>query len=146
MGSVDPVPSSAGYNPSVTLSEGVENEPAFQVVTSEAVASQVVLNNKGVPYPQVAVDGYGLVQFPEGPYVPNNSSSLRPSFTTAYKEEFRQWWVGQGRTWPTAPEGSVINIHHIKPLSKGGTNAFENLIPLIQPEQHQPFTNWWRGF
>lgn len=34
----------------------------------------------------------------------------------------------------------------IKPLSKGGDNSFNNLVPLIQPDEHQPFTNWWRNF
>jgi HNH endonuclease len=57
-----------------------------------------------------------------------------------------QSWEASGKPWPVAPEGSTINIHHIKPLSKGGTNSFSNLVPLIQPEQHQPFTNWWRAY
>ena len=79
------------------------------------------------------------VSFPEGPYTPNNSATLRSSFNDAYKKAFKEWWIGQGREWP---EGTV-NIHHIKPLSRGGTNAFENLVPLVQPNEHQPFTNWW---
>jgi RHS repeat-associated protein len=144
LAAAEPVLYSPGYNPSVTFSDAFE--PALQVENSGMVVSEVVVNNKGVPYPQVEVDGFGIVPFPEGPYLPNNSSSLRSDFTTSFKEEFKQWWIKQGRTWPTAPEGSVINIHHIKPLSKGGTNAFGNLVPLIQPEEHQPFTNWWRGF
>ncbi|MBK7988188.1 MAG: HNH endonuclease [Ignavibacteria bacterium] len=37
-------------------------------------------------------------------------------------------------------------MHHIKPLSHGGTNSFDNLVPLIHPEQHPPFTNWWRRY
>ena len=100
------------------------------------------LNNKGVPYPKVEVDGYGKVGLPPGPYEPNNSKTLRPQFTESYKKQFKEWWIEQGRAWP---EGEV-NIHHIKPLSKGGDNSFENLVPLIQPDEHQPFTNWWRDF
>ncbi|AUO15597.1 hypothetical protein BGI42_15780 [Clostridium taeniosporum] len=101
-----------------------------------------VTNRKGVAYPQVIVDGYGEIPFPDGPYVPNNSARLRPKFTARYKELFKEWWISQGRPWP---EGNV-NIHHIKPLSKGGDNSFENLIPLVQPDEHQPFTNWWRSY
>lgn len=85
---------------------------------------------------------HGEVPFPEGPYEPNNSSTLRPQFTDSYKKQFKEWWTGQGKPWP---EGEV-NIHHIKPLSKGGDNSFENLVPLVQPEEHQPFTNWWRSY
>jgi len=90
----------------------------------------------------VKVEGYGEVPFPDGLYIPNNSRTLRSEFTDAYKKEFKTWWINQGRPWP---EGNV-NIHHIKPLSKGGDNSFDNLVPLIQPEQHQPFTNWWRSY
>ena len=93
-------------------------------------------------YPTVIVKDYGEVPFPEGPYTPNNSKTLRSSFTDTYKKEFKQWWIEQGREWP---EGNV-NIHHIKPLSKGGTNSFENLVPLVQPDEHQPFTNWWKSY
>lgn len=100
------------------------------------------VNSKGVPYPKVKVEGYGEVPFPDGPYTPNNSKNLRSDFTDAYKKDFKTWWIDQGRPWP---EGNV-NIHHIKPLSKGGDNSFDNLLPLIQPEQHQPFTNWWRSY
>jgi len=105
-----------------------------------------IFNSKGVPYPQVHVRGYGLVPFPKGPFLPNNSKVLRSSFTAQYKLQFKEWWIGQGRPWPIVPQGSTLNIHHIKPLSHGGTNTFDNLVPLIQPQEHQPFTNWWRNF
>ena len=101
-----------------------------------------VINGKGNSYPKIEVDGYGEVPFPEGPYEPNNSSTLRQKFTDSYKKQFQEWWIAQGKKWP---EGEV-NIHHIKPLSKGGDNSFENLVPLVQPEEHQPFTNWWRSY
>jgi hypothetical protein len=55
------------------------------------------------------------------------------------------WWINQGRSYPTALEGKPIHIHHIKPLYLGGQNTFQNLVPL-QPSQHQQFTNWWRFF
>lgn len=105
-----------------------------------------VLNTKGVAYPKVHVEGYGLVPFPQGPFSPNNSKVLRSQFTPKFKMEFKEWWMNQGRPWPEVPNGSTLNIHHIKPLSHGGKNVFDNLVPLIQPEQHQPFTNWWRNF
>lgn len=101
-----------------------------------------VVNRKGIEYPKVEIEGYGEVPFPEGPYTPNNSNTLRGQFTDSYKKAFKEWWISQGRPWP---EGNV-NIHHIKPFSKGGDNSFENLVPLVQPEEHQPFTNWWRSY
>jgi RHS repeat-associated protein len=105
-----------------------------------------ITNARGVPYPKVTVEGYGEVPFPEGPYTPNNSQILRSQFTPALKAEFKEWWIQQSRPWPTAPKGSEIWIHHIQPLKYGGINSFENLVPLIQPQQHPPFTSWWTGF
>ena len=136
---------SAGNSSVVTTELQVTTEAEIKTEIETGVENSI-LNKKGVPYPKVVVEGYGEVPFPEGPYTPNNSKSLRPSFTAEYKDAFKQWWIGQGRKWPEAPEGSKVNIHHIKPLMKGGTNDFENLIPLIQPDEHQPFTNWWRSF
>jgi RHS repeat-associated protein len=111
-----------------------------------ADAAKGVTNSRGVSYPKVSVDGFGEVPFPKGPFTPNNSQVLRSQFTPKLKAEFKDWWIQQGRPWPNVPEGSAMNIHHIKPLGHGGTNSFDNLVPLIQPQQHQPFTNWWRGF
>lgn len=114
----------------------------YEATKGTGKADQAIVNSKGDPYPNVQVEGYGKVPLPDGPYTPNNSKLLRPQFTASFKNQFKEWWTSQGRPWP---EGNV-NIHHIKPLSKGGDNSFENLVPLIQPDEHQPFTNWWRNF
>ena len=103
--------------------------------------SKPIVNSRGIPYPEVDVPGYGKVPFPDPPYTPNNSSSRAQEFTNALKKAFQNWWKNQGLPWP---EGEV-NIHHVKPLQYGGTNTFENLVPLTRP-QHDLFTNWWRYF
>ena len=103
--------------------------------------STPIANSKGVPYPEVEVPGYGKVPFPEGPYTPNNSASLRPNFSNHFKSDFKNWWIEQGRTLPTGD----YQIHHIKPLFLGGTNSFNNLVPL-QTQQHLQFTKWWMSF
>jgi hypothetical protein len=100
----------------------------------------IPVNSRGAAYPDVNVPGFGKVPFPNGPYSPNNTS-LRSQFTLSYKQQFKQWWINQGRPWPSGN----INIHHIKPLEFGGTNAFENLVPL-SAESHQSFTIWWGYF
>jgi hypothetical protein len=99
------------------------------------------INSKGDLYPQVDVEGFGQVPFPKDPFEPNNSRILRQDFTKELKGQFQEWWISKGRPWP---EGE-INIHHIKPLSFGGDNSFDNLIPLSRSD-HQLFTNWWRNF
>ncbi|APM37610.1 HNH endonuclease signature motif containing protein [Clostridium kluyveri] len=131
-----------GYKLFYTNEPKISAGTVFVSPTKGAGEAERVVNGKGNPYPKVEVEGHGEVPFPEGPYEPNNSSTLRPQFTDSYKKQFKEWWTGQGKPWP---EGEV-NIHHIKPLSKGGDNSFENLVPLVQPEEHQPFTNWWRSY
>ncbi len=83
-------------------------------------------NRKGKPYPQVYINGYGYIPFPKGPYEINNSIQ-RNEFTPSFKQRFKEWWISKGKPWP---DGDV-NIHHIKPLSKGGDNSFEILYRLF---------------
>jgi RHS repeat-associated protein len=106
-----------------------------------AAKPTVPLNSKDVPYPDVDVPGYGKVEFPDGPYSPNNSAARPAEFTQAFKNAFKTWWTDQGRPWPQGR----IEIHHIKPLQFGGENVFENLVPLPW-EVHRLFTSWWSGF
>ena len=40
---------------------------------------------------------------------------------------------------PVGPDGRSVPLHHIRPLSRGGTNEFENLVPFNQTT-HQRFT------
>jgi hypothetical protein len=106
------------------------------------------VNNREVPYPEVNVPGYGKVPFPEGPYTPHNSATygqLRKEFNNAVRPAFEQRWRDKGLSWPIDAQ-----VHHIKPLSHGGTNEFTNLVPLrATPGEnniHNLFTQWWRHF
>jgi 5-methylcytosine-specific restriction endonuclease McrA len=40
--------------------------------------------------------------------------------------------------------GKAWQVHHIKPVSFGGGNLIENLIPLPGAE-HSIFTTWWNS-
>lgn len=121
---------------------------ASRVVTAEmrlagfgGRAAEGVVNSKGLMYPKVIVEGFGEVPFPRGPFLPNNTATRAIEFTGAFKKSFKAWWIEQGRPYPTGE----IQIHHIKPLAHGGTNTFENLVPLTR-EQHMPFTKWWLSY
>jgi RHS repeat-associated protein len=113
---------------------------SFMAIRAGLGSGNGTINSAGVAYPKLKVPGYGEIPFPEPPYGPNNTG-LRNSFTTTYKNNFKTWWITQGRPWPSGK----INIHHIKPLQFGGTNAFENLVPLSIPD-HFLYTSWWRLF
>ena len=107
------------------------------------------INRQGVPYPKVHVEGYGEVPFPKGPFKPHEPETftrLRNDFRSSISKEFQIWWTEtKGIPWPIRGQA-----HHIKPLSRGGTNVFENLVPLqsIPGEDniHNLFTQWWNHF
>lgn len=40
---------------------------------------------------------------------------------------------------PIGPDGKSVPLHHIRPLSRGGTNSFDNLVPFNQTT-HQRYT------
>jgi hypothetical protein len=40
---------------------------------------------------------------------------------------------------PIGPDAKPVPLHHVHPLSRGGTNAFENLVPFNQTT-HQRYT------
>jgi len=40
---------------------------------------------------------------------------------------------------PIGPDGKPVPLHHVQPLSRGGTNSFDNLVPFNQTT-HQRHT------
>ncbi|WP_148313961.1 HNH endonuclease signature motif containing protein [Sorangium cellulosum] len=54
-------------------------------------------------------------------------------------------WHARGL--PT-PEGgwARYDIHHIRPREHGGTNAFENLVPVERSVHQIEFNTWWREY
>jgi Domain of unknown function (DUF4157) len=47
-----------------------------------------------------------------------------------------------GKDWVYDADGVAWEVHHVKPVFMGGTNASENLFPLPK-RVHQKYTNWW---
>lgn len=41
---------------------------------------------------------------------------------------------------------SLYDIHHIKPREYGGTNSFDNLMPVLRNPNHYNITSWFRGY
>jgi len=38
------------------------------------------------------------------------------------------------------------DIHHIIPREYGGTNVFDNLVPVLREIHQQELNTWWRGY
>jgi hypothetical protein len=84
-----------------------------------------------IPYP-----GEGLAKVPVAERAPWGASERG-----AYIKE----WYDQGYA---TPEGgwSQYDIHHIVPREYGGTNAFENLVPVERTVHQSQFNTWWRNY
>jgi hypothetical protein len=58
---------------------------------------------------------------------------------------FIKEWYDRGLS---TPEGgwSAYDIHHITPREYGGTNAFDNLVPVLRSVHQNEFNPWWMGY
>jgi RHS repeat-associated protein len=100
-------------------------------------------NSKDVDYPTYEVEGYGEVPFPEGEIHVTDPAPMRNAFTKEWRMEFRRWWYDE-YGWYPSPD--VYDIHHIQPVSRGGTNDFTNLVPILRGADHQQFATWWLSY
>jgi hypothetical protein len=105
------------------------------------------LNRKGLPYPRILDPRTGqTIPFPVGPLVKLPENQRTPYEAGKDRAKFITEWHARGYPRTTNGwEGKVIEVHHIRPLDRGGTNEFWNLVPLA-PEVHLQFTNYWRSY
>ena len=95
-------------------------------------------------YPQIIDPRTGKnIRFPSdiGGRVP---LAERVPWGATERSAFIAEWARRG--YPE-PRGGWKNfdIHHIKPREFGGTNAFENLVP-VESRLHEQFNAFWRGY
>jgi hypothetical protein len=101
----------------------------------------------GQPYPNVIDPGRGQrVPFPIGELKVIPEDQRTPYDGSHDRAKFIKEWLDRG--YPSPPQGwggEFVHLHHIQPLSRGGTNAFENLVPLA-PAVHELFTRYWSNY
>lgn len=98
-------------------------------------------NDKGAAYPRIRPPQPGkfaIVPFPDGPPWDKYLFKRDKKFTEKLEAEYNS------NNW-VIPTGQGVQGHHIKPLSHGGNNDLSNGV-LLDRQQHQPFTTWWRSF
>ena len=61
------------------------------------------------------------------------------------RKDFIDEWYAQGYT---TPDGGwdLYDIHHIKPRSRGGSNSFDNLTPVLKTLHRKLLNVWWSFF
>jgi RHS repeat-associated protein len=109
--------------------------------TSEGNTNNETNISRG-PYPQVIDPRTGEnIPYPEG-----NNNIIDKSLRTDYnrgQDRYNYITEWYNRSYPT-PDGGWdgYELHHIKPLARGGDNSFDNIVPLLQPV-HALFNRYW---
>lgn len=129
---------SVGLMPFVPPKGGGVGKPG----TASAAARP--MNRRGEPYPQLPDPRTGgEMPFPSGPLQPVPAADRVP-WGSSEREAFLREWERRGL--PVPPGGwKGRQVHHIRPRLYGGTNDFENLLPLLE-EDHRRVTSWWSGW
>jgi hypothetical protein len=133
---------------STSSNRGVIGNPvalSLHWATAAAETGGDLLNAAGRAYPKV-IDARtgdaipappsGLSKVPVGDRVPWGAQERG-----AYIKD----WYDQGYS---TPEGgwSQYDIHHIIPREYGGTNDFNNLVPVLRTVHQQEFNPWWMNY
>lgn len=104
-----------------------------------------MVNGAGKSYPAILDPRTGEpIPFPTGPMklVPK---SERVSWTTDERGAFIAEWYKRGLKTP--PGGwKKYDIHHIRPREYGGTNDFDNLVPVERGLHQSEFNAFWRDY
>jgi hypothetical protein len=104
------------------------------------------VNGQGLPYPKIMDPRTGQpIPHPPAPNMPQVPNSQRAP--DGWRGPFIREWIKRGYPVPGPPNNPFEGweIHHIIPREFGGTNDFNNLIPLPR-EIHYLFTEWFRYF
>ncbi len=104
-----------------------------------------LLNRAGQEYPRILHPGTGEIVPHPGTALQRVPVAERVPWGRAERGAYITEWYERGL--PT-PEGgwSRYDIHHILPREYGGTNAFENLVPVDRMVHQTEFNTWWRDY
>ena len=104
-----------------------------------------MVNRIGKLYPSV-IDPRtnNPIPFPSGEIVKVPKSD-RVSWGRKERGDYIAEWYREG--YDTPPGGwQPYDIHHIKPREYGGSNDFENLVPVLRQVHIDEFNAFWRDW
>jgi len=103
------------------------------------------LNSKGVSYPEVIDPRTGKnISMPKSnlKIVPKDQ---RVEWNNITRSEYIKEWYDRGYQTPTGG-WEKYDIHHILPREYGGTNVFDNLVPVDRTIHQTQFNPWWASY
>lgn len=136
-----------GESPQLATAGAKRGGPGAAARNAPEFPPSATINRAGMAYPEV-IDPRTQepIPFPEGELkiVPKEN---RATWTREGKNRYafiKEWYKREYEE----PTGGWQNydIHHIKPLEYGGTNDFNNLVPVHRGTHQDEFTRFWRNF
>lgn len=102
---------------------------------------QMLLNKVAMVYPYHS-DPYSG-KFMTQPERTDWAQTTPISWTTTDRDNYKKWY---NQTYPNHSwNWNETQIHHIRPRNYGGTNSYDNLIP-IPTQHHYLVSSWWSNY
>jgi hypothetical protein len=105
-------------------------------------SESVTINSKGEPYPNVIDPRTGEPIHPPPSDLQWVPPEERVPWGRSERSDYIQEWYELGYDTP-AGGWENYDIHHIQPREYGGTNDFENLVPILRDTHQRELNPWW---
>ncbi len=124
---------------------GDDTARAVREYLDDLAAQAARTNRLGREYPSVLDPRTGAPIHHPGPGLPKVPLAERVPWGGNERAAYIKEWYDRG--YPT-PDGGWANydIHHIQPREYGGTNSFDNLVPVPRQTHQDEFNAWWRDY
>ena len=102
-------------------------------------------NKKGVKYPQIVDPRTGKPIHYPGDNLKVIPKENRVEWNSSGRQSYIREWHDRGFPRPEGGWGEY-DIHHIQPRQYGGTNSFDNLVPVRRKLHQEEFNTWWDAY
>ncbi|MCP3773526.1 HNH endonuclease [Paenibacillus sp. MZ04-78.2] len=121
----------------------IKNMLGMTLGASSGQTSQYLLNTKASLYPNVSdpYSGKAMTE-PRADWAYTGSIPWTKTDRGNFIAEYSRRHPNNGWNW----SGEFTEIHHIRPRQYGGSNDYDNLIPLEKWFHQGPVEGWWRYY
>lgn len=120
---------------------------SLPISTSSQLSGPVLTNKKGVIYPKI-YDTHSKKEMskPTEANMKKVAKKNKVKWNTSRRNTFRKAYIKKYGDPNFSWKGEYTEVHHIIPREYGGTNAFNNLIPLPKEMHRSVVSPWWTAY